>query len=69
MRDKSIKWYITFEDAHRANPLLALRLLIQLSGKWETYWRQKKLVTVWYPNILLSTKNQAWSKNRKSLFL
>lgn len=27
------------------NPLLALRLL-KLNGEWETYWRQKGLVTV-----------------------
>ena len=39
-KKRGMSWYI-----HKANPLLALRLL-KLNGEWETYWRQKGLITV-----------------------
>lgn len=39
-KKRGMSWYI-----HKANPLLALRLL-KLNGEWETYWQQKGLVTI-----------------------
>ncbi len=39
-KKRGMSWYV-----HKANPLLALKLL-KLNGEWETYWRQKGLVTV-----------------------
>lgn len=39
-KKRGMSWYV-----HRANPLLALKLL-KLNGEWETYWRRKGMVTV-----------------------
>jgi hypothetical protein len=39
-KKRGMSWYV-----HKTNPLLALRLL-KLNGEWDTYWRQKGLVTV-----------------------
>lgn len=39
-KKRGMSWYV-----HKANPLLALKLL-KLNGEWEAYWRQKGLVTV-----------------------
>lgn len=39
-KKRGMSWYV-----HKANPLLALRLL-KLNGERETYWRHKGLVTV-----------------------
>lgn len=39
-KKRGMSWYV-----HRANPLLALKLL-KLNGEWESYWRQKGIVTV-----------------------
>jgi len=39
-KKRGMSWYV-----HKANPLLALKLL-KLNGEWETYWQQKGLVTV-----------------------
>lgn len=39
-KKRGMSWFV-----HRANPLLALRLL-KLNGEWESYWAQKGVVTV-----------------------
>ena len=39
-KKRGMSWYV-----HRANPLLALKLL-KLNREWDTYWREKGLVTV-----------------------
>jgi len=39
-KSRGMSWYV-----HKANPLLALKLL-KVNGEWETYWRQKGLITV-----------------------
>jgi hypothetical protein len=39
-KKRGMSWYV-----HKANPLLALRLL-KLNGEWESYWQQKGLVTI-----------------------
>jgi len=39
-KKRGMSWYV-----HKANPLLALRLL-KINGEWESYWRKKGLVTV-----------------------
>lgn len=39
-KKRGMSWYV-----HKANPLLALKLL-KLNGQWRSYWRQKGLVTV-----------------------
>ncbi len=39
-KKRGMSWYV-----HKANPLLALRLL-KLNGEWEAYWKQKGVVTV-----------------------
>jgi len=39
-KKRGMSWYV-----HKANPLLALRLL-KLNGEWEAYWQKKGLVTV-----------------------
>lgn len=39
-KKRGMSWYV-----HKANPLLALKLL-KLNGELESYWRQKGLVTV-----------------------
>jgi len=39
-KKRGMSWYV-----HKANPLLALKPL-KLNGEWQTYWRQKDLVTV-----------------------
>jgi len=39
-KKRGMSWYM-----HKANPLLALRLL-KLNGEWGGYWQQKGVVTV-----------------------
>ena len=43
-------------DSFLPSLLLALRLL-KLNGEWDSYWKQKGVVTVCPPNVCLLTLN------------